>query len=247
MSQLHDNPTLERRKQVRLRLRPGLVISLQENGTRQCFVVKDPVTLRYFYLEANQRFIVQLMDGNHSLAEIQKAYEEQFRPERLSLDEVEAFASQLLESGLVHNESAQAGKMLYQRALRQQKQTLWLTLLNFLCYRLPVWGPDRFLNAIGGVGRVFFHPWTVLASLVIFLTALVLVVARRNILVADLPSLQDFLKRKKPDPPLVPPGPGQGSSRTRPRPVLPNAGRSRSKHGHHVFGLLSDPLLQCVR
>src|SRR5205814_981392 len=99
---------------------------------RGCFVIKDPVNLRYFHLEGNQRYLIGLMDGRHTLAEIQESYESKYRPERLTLEELEAFAAQLLESGLIQSESPGAGHALYRRAVRQQRQTLWLTLLNVL-------------------------------------------------------------------------------------------------------------------
>ncbi len=196
MSQNNQASKLDRRKQVRLRLRPGLIFSPQQNGPRTCFVVKDPVNLRYFHLEENQRYLVELMDGTRTLLEIQIAYEEKFRPTRLPLEELEAFSAQLLESGLVQNESVLAGKLLYERAHRQQQKTFWRTLLNFLCYRLPLWNPDRFLSSMVGFGRVFFHPGCVLASLFVFVGALGLVVSRRDNLLHDMPSLQNFFSVK---------------------------------------------------
>jgi hypothetical protein len=51
------NPTavpaseLERRKQPRIRLRADLVIDPQKYEGRTCYVVKDPVSLRYYRLK----------------------------------------------------------------------------------------------------------------------------------------------------------------------------------------------------
>ena len=116
-------PDRERRKQVRVRLRPNLVLTPQEAERRTWYVIKDPLAGAYFRLDEGQRFAVSLMDGSRTLAEIQETYEARFRPERLPLEELEAFAAQLLSAGLVLNESPLAGERLYERALQQRRAT----------------------------------------------------------------------------------------------------------------------------
>src|SRR5947207_7389913 len=112
LDQAPHSAELERRRQVRLRLRPHLRFVEQRQGGRTVQVVKDPVRLQYFRLDEGQHFIVRLMDGSRTLSDIQIAYEEHFRPERLSLEELEAFGNQLLHGGLVENLSLQAGPLL---------------------------------------------------------------------------------------------------------------------------------------
>src|ERR1043165_9280854 len=61
---------LQGRKKVRLRMRQNLQITLQTRGGQPCFVVKDPITLRYFHFDEAQRFILGMMDGTHTLEDI---------------------------------------------------------------------------------------------------------------------------------------------------------------------------------
>ena len=77
---------LERRKQLRLRLRRDLVIESQRYEGRVFFVLKDPVSLRYYRLKHNEHFLLQFLDGKRTLEDAQKAYERQYRPERLPLE-----------------------------------------------------------------------------------------------------------------------------------------------------------------
>src|SRR2546430_1475150 len=112
MDPTSPTPDLNRRKQTRIRLRPNLVFLSQRYERKTYYVLKDPITLRYYRLDEGQRFAAGLMDGRRTLEEIQKAYEDRFRPERLSLEELEAFASQLIRSGLVQPESQGAGNTL---------------------------------------------------------------------------------------------------------------------------------------
>src|SRR5207244_1783774 len=96
---------VERRKKVRIRIRRDLAIAPQKYEGRTYYVVKDPVSLRYFRFKEQEHFLIRLMDGTHTLDDAQKAYEKRFRPERLTLEDLESFAQQLLNAGLAQNES----------------------------------------------------------------------------------------------------------------------------------------------
>src|SRR5450631_3666193 len=95
---------LERRKSLRIRLRNDLDIEPQKYEGRTYYVIKDPISLRYYRLKDNEHFLLQFMDGKHTLEDAQKAYETQYRPDRLKLEDVEGFAQQLLTGGLAQNE-----------------------------------------------------------------------------------------------------------------------------------------------
>ena len=95
---------LERRKMVRLRARPDLNITPQKYEGKTCYVVKDPVSLRYYRFNDQEFFVVNQFDGKHTLDDTQKDFEKTFRPHRLTLEDLEAFAQQLLQAGLVQHE-----------------------------------------------------------------------------------------------------------------------------------------------
>jgi len=79
---------LERRKQVRIRLRGDLAIDPQKFEGRTYCVVKDPVSLRYYRFKEQEQFLLQFMDGDRTLDDAQKEYEKRFRPERLVVEEL---------------------------------------------------------------------------------------------------------------------------------------------------------------
>src|SRR6202158_4074508 len=104
---------VERRKKVRIRIRGDLDIAPQKYEGKTYFVVKDPVSLRYYRFKEQEHYLLTLMDGKHTLDQAQKSFEKRFRPERLTLEDLEQFGQQLLKAGLVQNESPQAGKQLF--------------------------------------------------------------------------------------------------------------------------------------
>src|SRR5271165_6098126 len=113
---------LERRKMVRLRVRGDLDVTPQKYEGRTYFVVKDPVSLRYYRFKEQEYFLLGLMDGKHTLDDAQKAFEDRFRPDRLTLEDLEHFGQQLLTAGLVQNESPGAGTLLFDRRKKRRKQ-----------------------------------------------------------------------------------------------------------------------------
>ncbi|HEY7329168.1 MAG TPA: biotin/lipoyl-binding protein [Gemmataceae bacterium] len=168
-----DNTTpvseLERRKQLRLRLRRDLVIEAQKYEGRTFHVVKDPVSLRYYRLKDNEYFLLSFLDGKHTLEEAQKEYEVRYRPDRLKLEDVEAFGQQLINAGLAQNESPRAGKQLYEQR-RKRKRSEWMqTLTNILYIKIPVFDPDwllkRMLRWVGWIFSLWFFALSVLLML----------------------------------------------------------------------------------
>src|SRR6266853_2012233 len=120
---------LERRKQVRLRLRGDLSIAPQKYEGRTYYVVKDPVSMRYYRFKEQEHYLIQLMDGSYTLDDAQKEYEKRFRPERLTLEDLEGFAQQLLDRR------------------KKRRRSEWMqALTNILYIKIPVYDPDKLLN-----------------------------------------------------------------------------------------------------
>src|SRR5438034_8734363 len=137
---------LERRKQVRLRLRGDLAIAPQKYEGRTYWVVKDPVSLRYYRFKEQEYFLLGYMDGEKTLDDAQKEFEKRFRPDRLTLEDLEGFAQQLLTAGLAQNESPQAGKQLYDRRRKRRRSEIVQALTNILYIKIPIYDPDKLLN-----------------------------------------------------------------------------------------------------
>src|SRR5437899_9434001 len=58
---------VERRKKVRLRMRKDLAIAPQKYEGRTYYVVKDPVSMRYYRFKEQEHFLIGLMDGSYTL------------------------------------------------------------------------------------------------------------------------------------------------------------------------------------
>lgn len=185
---------LERRKQVKLRLRSDLSITPQKYEGRTYYVVKDPVSMRYYRFKEQEHFLLQFMDGEHTLDEAQKLYEQRFRPERLKLEDLEHFGQQLLTAGLAMNESPRAGQQLYDRR-KKRKRSEWMQMLtNILYIKIPVFDPDRTLAWMLPYLWWIFTPLFALASVAVMAGAILLVATHFDVFRSKLPSYHEFFR-----------------------------------------------------
>jgi putative peptide zinc metalloprotease protein len=187
-----DAGDVERRKQVRLRMRRDLSIAPQKYEGRTYYVVKDPVSLRYYRFKEQEHFLIGLMDGSFTLDDAQKAYEKRFRPERLTLEDLEGFGQQLLTAGLAQNESPQAGKQLFDRRKKRRRSEWMQTLTNILYIKIPVFDPDKLLNRMLPWMRWIFTTWFMVLSIAVMMSAIILVTTHFEAFREKLPSYREF-------------------------------------------------------
>jgi putative peptide zinc metalloprotease protein len=185
---------LERRKALRLRLRKDIVVESQKYEGRTFHVLKDPVSLRYYRLKDNEHFLLQFLDGERTLEEAQKAYEKRYRPERLKLEDLEAFAQQLLTAGLAQNESPRAGSQLFERRTKRRR-TEWLqTFTNILYIKIPLIDPDRLLTRMLRYTGFVFSMWFFVLSVGFMLSAVMLVATHFDTFRSKFPSYHEFFR-----------------------------------------------------
>jgi putative peptide zinc metalloprotease protein len=187
---------LERRKKVRLRIRGDLGITPQKYEGRTYYVVKDPVSLRYYRFKEQEHFLIKLMDGTHTLDDAQKEFEKRFRPDRLTLEDLEAFGQQLLTAGLAQNESPQAGKQLFDRRKKRRRSELMQALTNILYIKIPVFDPEKLLNRMLPYTRWMFTFWFLMLSVGVMLGAILLVLTHFQTFRDRLPSYHEFFSFK---------------------------------------------------
>src|SRR5208283_705984 len=151
---------------------------------------------RYYRFKDQEHFLLQLMDGTHTLDDAQKQFEQRYRPERLTLEDLEGFAQQLLTVGLAHNEAGQAGQALYDRRKKRLRREWFAYFTNILYIKLPIFDPDKLLNWILPWLRWIFTPWFFALSLGLMLGALMLIATHFEAFHDKLPSYHEFFSFK---------------------------------------------------
>src|SRR3954470_3395027 len=186
----------ERRKLVRLRVRADLGITPQKYEGKAYYVVKDPVSLRYYRFKEQEYYLLTLMDGKHTLEGAQKAFENRFRPERLTLEDLEHFGQQLLTAGLVANESQGAGKALFENRQKRRRMEWLQTFTNILYIKIPVFDPERLLKKMLPWLWWMFTLTFLFVSVAFILSAVALVTTHFDPFYSRLPSYHEFFSFK---------------------------------------------------
>src|SRR5207244_2043901 len=143
-------------------------------------------------LKEHEHFVIKHIDGSTSLDEAQKEFEKEYRPERMKLEDLEAFAQQLINAGLAQNESPQAGKLLFDQR-RKRKRNEWLqTLTNILYIKIPLFDPDKLLTRMVPYTRWIFTIPFLLLSVGVMLWAILLVATHFDAFLDKLPYSGNF-------------------------------------------------------
>src|SRR3954447_23821920 len=167
---LLTNP-VERRKAVRLKVRPDLQVYEQRYEGKVFHVVKDPVCLRYYRFNKQEYFVFRLFNGEHTLEQVRDQFEVEFTPQRLEYQDLEVFARQLVTAGLVQHEQQGAGKHLFERRAKQRRMKRLTAFTNILYLKIPVFDPDRILDWLFRYTAWIFTRWFLFLSVAFILSA----------------------------------------------------------------------------
>ena len=140
-----------------------------------CYVIKDPVTLRYYRLELPAYFIFTMLDGQRNMAEILRKLEERFPQQQFTQEEMLAYVDMLRQAQLLRIGGEQSEKLLT-AGRETRKKRIKAQMASFLWLRIPLIDPDRILNVLYRMVRFLFTPATVVAALALLSVAIFLVV-----------------------------------------------------------------------
>ena len=177
---------------LRLRMRPDLVAERQQYQGRTFWVVKDPLTLKYYRFHEEEFAVLKLLDGQSTLEQIRRRFERDFPPQRMSLEELTVYVGSLHRAHLAISDSPGQGEQLYQQRREAARQKIWSSIGNLLSMRFRGFDPDRLLTWLDArIGRLLSWPMTVLC-LVFCLAAGGLVAIEFESFRNRLPAFSDF-------------------------------------------------------
>lgn len=131
-----------------IRRRDDLEIYPQRLRSKRIWVVKDPVTLKYFQFRAEEFAVLSWLDGKASLQRIGELFEKQFAPKRMTIPRLRSFVASLHRNGLVIADVAGQGDHLMQRHLKSRSSEWMSHLMNPMAIRFPGMDPHSLLRVI---------------------------------------------------------------------------------------------------
>ncbi len=176
-----------------LRRRQDVSVHPQQWGETRGWVLKDPVSLRYFQLHDEEFAVWQMLDGRASLGQIQRAFAERFAPMQLQPPQIMAFLARLYQSGLVVADASGQGHQLWESHLRTRRRARWGLLTNLLAIRVASFDPEPWLRRLASKLDWLFSVWLLAACALLVMGAVLLAAVQFESLLARLPDLATFL------------------------------------------------------
>jgi putative peptide zinc metalloprotease protein len=173
-------------------MRPDLQTRRQWRQGRRYWVVKDPLSLRYYCFEDEEFALLEMLDGRASLEQIQDEFERRFTPQRISPTELHRYLAMLHRSGLVISDAPGQGQELMRRGDAKRRQRRVAALSQILAARFKGIDPDGLLTRLNACIGGFFSLPAVVMTLLVALSALALVFTHFDEFQAKLPTFQQF-------------------------------------------------------
>jgi len=160
------------------RIRPELRAYQQVYDGEPFWVIKDPVTLRYFRFDREEFFLIEQLKRPVTLDQLKEVHRQAFRTTLLSNQEIGQFIALLSARGLLVMTQPNRDEILYQSSQKRRRGKLIATISNFMFFRIPLYDPDRLFDRM--IERIRFL-WTrtfLMFYLALVTLALVLLIKR---------------------------------------------------------------------
>ncbi len=192
MATLADSLVSSSARKLAMRMRPDLSARQHRYQGRVYWVVKEPVGLNYFRFQEEEFAILRWLDGQTSLDELKEKFEEEFPPQKISVEELQQFLGMLHKSGLIIVGVSGQGYQLKKRRDERGRKELLSKFTNLLSMRFKGIDPDRLLNWLHPKVRFLFTRAGFACALVLAGAALGLVTVQFDVFQSKLPEFHQF-------------------------------------------------------
>lgn len=184
--------TVSKRRSLQLRRRQDLVCQRLQFDGDDCWVVKDPVSLKYFRLQPPEWCVLEQLDGNSSYAQIHDQLHAEFPAQNFRLQDVQSLVSSFHGNGLLLSDTIGQTAPLQVRRNKELKQKSVQLLMSAMSLKFPGVDPERFLNWLYPKVRWLYSGTATIIFLAVCFTALLLVGQNATEMYRRLPDFESF-------------------------------------------------------
>ncbi|EMI16889.1 peptidase, M50 family, partial [Rhodopirellula maiorica SM1] len=179
---------------IGVRIRQDLVAVQTLHRNESAYVVKDPISMTYHRLRSDEYFILERLDGRSSLDDLQREYETNFHPQKVSHSQLNQLLFRFHQSGLTVSDAANQALPLENRGRKEQRQK-WLQQLSSLLFiRFPGIDPEPFLRRTYPWVRPLLSPTAMAIAVFLCVSAAIAFVARWDTFAAEFPTIGVWLR-----------------------------------------------------
>lgn len=171
---------------LRPRLRSHVEIHRQRFRRGTWYIVQDHHSGKYHRISPAGNLMIGLMDGRRSIQSLWELACERFEDDPPTQPEVIRLLSQLHAADLIASDTLPDIAEMGERHRDHTRRSMLSRLRNPLALRLPLFDPDRFLDATAWLVKPLFTIWGMLAWLALVVSGLTLAVLNWTVLTQDL-------------------------------------------------------------
>ena len=180
------------KRAVGLRTRTDLVVKKSVYQGEYCWIIKDPLAMKYFRLRAAEHLVLEALREQVSYRELKQLLCDEFPEQVVNMEVIQRLVSQLHQSGLLISQSSGQATPLGKRRVREKQQKLMRLAMSIYALKFPGWDPEQFLNWLYPKCRFLFSSWFTILVLATCLGALTLVGVNFQAFQAKLPEFSQF-------------------------------------------------------
>jgi putative peptide zinc metalloprotease protein len=139
------------------------------------FLLQDPASSRVHRFTPAARFLISLMDGRRTVAELWQLARKHLGEGAPTQDEMVQLLGQLHAADLLQSDVTPDVAELFARSEREERARYFRSFANPMAIRVPLWDPDRFLNRIEGLIRLIWSRWGAILWLAVVVPAVFLI------------------------------------------------------------------------
>jgi putative peptide zinc metalloprotease protein len=141
------------------RLRPDAGVVPQTFRGQTYFVLQDPITLQFYRVAETEREVLGQLDGRTTLGDIHDRLTAKHGVEAPSFRHLVQFVFMLRQANLTVPEGDEETRWTVERAMKKRRQRLKQRVASFMYVTIPLFDPERFLNAAMPYVRWAFSKW----------------------------------------------------------------------------------------
>ncbi len=165
-------------------LRSDLIVSRQGTGPQEVYIIKDPVTGRFFKLRGPEYFLVSQMDGHTTTAMAVEKFRQQFGLD-LAPGAAEAFFHKMQRLCLFAGTYAEAA-LTGEKRIASAQRSRWS---KYLLWRIASFNPEHLVATVERYTRWLFTPEWLLVAITFIFGSLSLAVANHATFFIGLPQI----------------------------------------------------------
>ncbi len=177
---------------IRLKARADLIINESIFQGERCWIVKDPLAMKYFRLQGPEYLVLRLLDGTKSYRQIKTQLDRQFPEQRFRMEILQQLIDSFHKNGLLASPTPGQAVPLGRRRNKELRQKALGLLSSLVAIRFPGFDPDPILNWLYPKFRWFFTKLAFCLCLLICLAAAILVLTHFSEFMRKMPDFQKF-------------------------------------------------------